>query len=368
MNENNIVTKNAEEGVVLELTKENFAEIILNFLGHKQKLQYNINNINFLLNKENLAQFDYLLSAKIEKEQYTHLNSFIVKLEYSDRTKRIIHGVNALETFLETRSIAPETITLEWKVILQYPNAVTMESQDIQLTFNISSKDNVDSLLLNVEHTNQSWGVEVLNLFKDHIDTIIQKKPIQVKIAEAIKSFIVPESLHGLVSFLAMFLLPMIIFSGILRHNDDYNIDTIASLIQVEKPSADPREFDLSLYLMEKNLDSDTNLSFIKSTEYKEILEQQILNNEENISLSIRRIVSAFGLIFTIIIISYLYVKQNHKYYGRKSFILLTNKAEQQYRDFIESKSKLEYFSLSALFFAITVGVIGNFIYQWIIQ
>lgn len=369
MNEN-VVTYNEHnpKGVVLTFSEENFASMILNFLGHKQKLQYIIRDTHFVIDKEILAQFHYLLVKKIEKEQFTHLNSFMVQLQYNDNTTRLIHGVEQLLSFLETQPLIPESITLSWKIILQFPNAATIESQDIEVTFNIDADDYYgDSIYLNVAHTNQSWGTEVLNLFKDHINTFIQKKPRQVKIAEVLKLFLVPRTLNELILVVGMILLPLLAYLDLSNTHDNTAIEQIVKMTHYENNVTVSKEFIISMYLIEKKIDKDINISSIQSPEYRKVVKDYIQKIDQQKHTKIKKIASVFFLLGGIITFAIFFLRQNKKYYQLKSFILLTDKAQITFKNFQDSKSKFEYFSITALLIGLLIGVIGNFIYQWLI-
>ena len=67
----------------LEFAEEYFADIIVNFLGSKEKVSYESDG-SFLLRINDLEQLHYLLEEKIAKEQYTYINNFLIRINYND--------------------------------------------------------------------------------------------------------------------------------------------------------------------------------------------------------------------------------------------------------------------------------------------
>jgi len=168
---NKIKKNEASNNVVLSLPENTFADMIVNFLGKKEKLSYK-KKTYFILNLNDITQFYYLLDEKIKKEQFTHLNYFSLIINYDDSTSREINTIERLEMFHETRNVVPVSISMSWNIILKFPNSETIENQKIDLLFNITDEIIDGTVSLDIQHTNPAWGVEVLNLFTDNIKKV----------------------------------------------------------------------------------------------------------------------------------------------------------------------------------------------------
>jgi hypothetical protein len=125
--------KNSELSVIL--SEQKFADMILNFLGKKEKLTYRLKETSFLMRQNDIEQFHYLLDAKISKEHHVHISHFSVNISYNDGSSREISGIDALNKFLETRDVTPSDVTMSWNIIIKYPKSETIENQRIQLSF-----------------------------------------------------------------------------------------------------------------------------------------------------------------------------------------------------------------------------------------
>jgi len=56
--------------------------------------------------------------------------------------------------------------------------------------------------------------------------------------------------------------------------------------------------------------------------------------------------------------------KRQVSFYGMKSFILISRRSEVEYEQFLRSKNKAEFYSISLILVSAFCGVLGNFIYQ----
>ena len=367
---NNPINKVENEKISFNLTQNNFADIILNFLGKKQKLLYTVENSNFKIERNDVEQFYYLLNEKIRKEHYTSVGYFSVNIIYTDSTQCEINGIEALEKFLETRDVIPRSIILSWNIILNFPENPTIENQKIEVSFNVSDDQN-NVIQLNIEHTNQAWGVEVLNLFKDHIQTIIIEKPKKLIVAEKINNF-----LNYRNTLLPLIVLPLILFTlmtfildddqirtpGIKKHA---SITSISQIIDAGIEDNNKIEMLLAIYLLDKQYHDINYFKNLSSQKLKQQLEK-IITNRTTAKNNLKSQIYSIGIFILGLIISLkLYVMQVMKFLKIKSFILTTSKAEKIHNEFYNSKSRIEYYSLSLIAISIICSVVANIIYQF---
>ncbi|POZ54015.1 hypothetical protein [Methylovulum psychrotolerans] len=209
--------KNSELSVIL--SEQKFADMILNFLGKKEKLTYHLKKTAFLIRQNDIEQFYYLLDSKIAKEHHVYIDHFSVNISYNDSTSREISGIESLNKFLETRDVIPSDVTMSWNIIIKYPKSDTIENQRVQLSFikgNNSDNYGNGEVLLVIEHTNQAWGVEVLNLFKDKIAELSIK---QTKKFNFIKSCMEIARVGGFYIMCFIVLISLVIMNDVSMSN-----------------------------------------------------------------------------------------------------------------------------------------------------
>lgn len=358
----NDIESNENRSLSIILKEEQIADIIINFLGKKEKLKYEEEK-QFILRINDIEQFYYLLDEKIKKEQYTNIKLFTVSFLFNDKTSRVINTIESLNKYLETRDVIPDVVTLVWHIIIQFPAVSTVETQKIELTFN--TKSDIGSVLLNIEHTNQSWGIEVLNLIKDKVLSVSIDKPKYVKNAQRFKEWFEFRNI-SIVILMSMLLITFMSIAGLIPSDDKYL--TIITSYNESKISKD--EFDNYMIIV-KNIDKeniiDTLNKYTSNTKTRSIVINDI--NKE-ISLSNRyRVKILIGLVSfsAILYLMYLYLNKYIKYHTQKSFILTTNRVISSFKDYTNIKKKIEFYSVSLVIFTVITGLIINLIWKFII-
>ena len=352
-----------EKGILINFNEKTFADMILNFLGTKQKLSYHIENEYFKVSNNDLAQFYYYLEQKIDKEQFTTVNNFSISILYNDNTKLEINGVKELLTVNETRDIIPVSIVMTWNIILQFPNKQIVENQIIDVSFNLLDKG-YGEILLNIEHTNQAWGTEVLYLFKDYIHKLIIPKSTQLKKIEKMRE-------RGI---LISLLVPLILFLGIMvyliesdqGYKSSNEIQGLSKIVDIGKQENNFEEILLSFYIIDKKCQTIECIEYVKSKALKKELKNYITTYESNIYNQMKIVFKLVGILVLFGLIVALYINQTFNYFKLKSFILLTEKAKLESKNFDSERSQIKYYSAMAFIIAVISSIVGSIIYKLI--
>lgn len=381
--------------VSLDIGEDYLADIIVNFLGAKEKLTFK-NDVAFIVGINDLEQFHYLLEEKIEREQYAHVNNFIVTVSYDDKTSRSISSIKALKVFLETRSVSPKQVTLEWHIVLSFPRRKIIETQKIELSFSPSNSPNHGYIRLVINHTNQAWGIEILNLFKNKLDEISIETPSIVRRSKTIIDNMIFSN------YMSVVIVILLISSLLLASGFMSSPDTPPSLPKPDKLSVvthsliegiysgnkkEAKEYEKGLFLLKNvhlsQLETSTKL-YIKNKkvktsilgyvngEYEEIdkKKKKILeDNEAKLTFTgvLWRIIFYAGILpfLSLYWLPKLYLQRTIIYYGTKSFLLLTPSSEKNYKTYLRKKRKVEYYTMSALLFAVVAGLITTVIMKF---
>lgn len=377
--------------VTLDIAEEYLADLIVNFLGAKEKLTYKDDKA-FKIRINDLEQFHYLLEEKIERGGYAHVNNFIITVSYNDdKTTRSITSIKALKEYLEIRSVTPSQVTLEWHIVLRFSNQNSITTQKIELSFSPHESPNHGDILLVINHTNQAWGIEILNLLKTKIIEIsIETPPIVRRSETIIKNMIFSNYMNVVISLLL--LTGLLVASGLLSSPDtapslpkpDKLSVVTHSLIEgyYSKSKKESKEYEKGLFLVKNihltQLESSTKL-YIKNEKVKSSILNYVNEEYEEINQKTEVVkkanenkLSFKGFLWRIIVygilIPYLglyffpklYLKRTIQYYGTKSFLLLTPNSEKEYQSYLNKKRKLEYFTVTALVFSIIAGLIAT--------
>lgn len=358
--------KAEENAIAINLEKDSFAKFILEFLGTKEKLAYET-YASFHLNHNEIEQFYYLLEAKVAKERNLILDHFFVNLIYDDNTRREFSGIENLKQFNETRYVNAVAITLTWNLVTGFPNAKTVENQVIELTFNTKKLEAKKEQALDegvikllITSTNQAWANEILNLFREQINNVIIRKSFVYKCFKTIT----------FVKFQSLMLFLMFIFMGLsmsmgtsenskrFKLGDQLSYQVGEMLIRRGEPYVDFFNFalyDLSIEQIKEVTEKDKNL---KSS----LLLQQLIQSKEMQDRKNMLFLSGFILSLLLAITFAIYPNYALKYYGSKSYVLVTRKAEQSRAEEIDSKSKVKFVSFTSFLGALVIGVLVNWI------
>jgi hypothetical protein len=357
----NLNESNSNNELSVILSHQRFAEMILNFLGKKEKLAYEIDKASFFIRLNDLEQFYYLLEAKTSKEQGVYLDHFLVTLSYNDGTKREINGIDSLNKFNETRDVTPIDVTMTWNIIIKYPNAETIENQKIEVTFikDSNKKDN-NKIILVIHHTNQAWGIEVLNLFKDKIKELTVSQSKKYKTSKKIFSILDSGS-----TFAPLMLAVFMLISAFSKDKEDslYYYNLLPYYINKQEFI----ETDISLYSIQ-HLNSDflrkTANEVIKSPKLKEVLIGVAEIKDSTKWMVLKKFLLNLFSVICPFLIMFSYFKKACSFYFMPSFIVINKRSESEYNEYKTGKNNTEFYSITFICFSIVTGIIVNYLYQ----
>ncbi len=356
-----MTNNNQHKEIAISLNGETLADIIINFLGKKERLTYSSDEY-FVLQHNDIEQFYYLIKEKISRENNVHLESFSVNFIYNDSTNRQINSIQALETFNETRDVIPHSTILTWHIITNHPEKNHIYTQKIEVllkTQDIKSQENKNSLIsISIESTNQSWANEILFIVQNHLKQITKRKNnkfiekiISIDIYDYAKTFF-----HSILTPILMIefflLLYILIESPMAIHNKISENKEI-----VERAS----EKDLIILTLH-NLDAVENAQITPKVKERII---EIKNDKNEIAnKNKRKLIVIFFSSIVVAILVYLWKIIATEFYQDKSFILITPKSKVEYEKFKDKKNRASYISLSVVITTIILGLIVNALYE----
>ena len=382
---NQIINDAENKALAFTIEQNDFANMILNFLGKREELEYMDSKNIFKISHNDLEQFYYLLKEKIEKESLSTITHFSLTIFYHDKTKKVIHGIESLNHFLETRNVTPVKILLSWNIILTFPTNNTIENQKIDIEYALNNDYNNRYIdypfiernhhntycFIKIDYTNPVWGNEVLNLFKEHHQSLIIEEEESLIISRKFLKKMTSEYII-LYFFLGIFLLAGFFFASSLKIIDisdnsltSPQVETVKKIRKISNEDKDNLDFLSTLTLIKD--ENTKEIEIIKNKEVKHILKTQIIENKKISTLKNRKILSVLGIIFGSYLIIFLLLKHNIKYYSKKSFILITTRAEKEYDIYNNSKNKLVHYSLAFLTISIIIGLVVNVLSNFMI-
>ena len=105
MSDNEVINLNdVNQTLSLDFSKNDFADLIINFLGAKERLTFHSED-PFLITLNDIRQFDLVLKEKINREKGVLLDSFIATVHYDDSTSRSVTSLSSVDKYLELRDV-----------------------------------------------------------------------------------------------------------------------------------------------------------------------------------------------------------------------------------------------------------------------
>lgn len=354
---NDVIEMKTTNDVSLPLDPETFSRVILDFLGRKENLSYKSRD-NFIINLEDISQFNHIVNGKISYQKNIVLDHFSVNLGYSDNTFRTINGQEALNKFLETRSIEATSVNLNWKIIIKFDNSPTVETQEINLLFvtNLdldyeSSKEEFSYIELSINHTNQSWALDILNAFKEKINELRLEPPKLKKKYSKIRNnpSYLTASLMVFMLLAIGLLLPLApeisqsLKQDLIRYtlNQDYKSENSKIISLLHVTALDKKDLkDL------KNNDKE--------------IEKIIFNNNKESALHM----FLFLFLIAVPFIFKKYINYSISYLNHKSFIIINNAGINQLKKYTDDKSKITYISFTIIVSSIIFSILASVIFK----
>ncbi|WP_411680437.1 hypothetical protein [Clostridium thailandense] len=338
----------AEKGYVrLPFTNAEFTEFITGLLGEPQSLDGVVLG-KFIIDASKVESLFYLINERANQNA-GKLISFTAKIAYNDKSAVTLNSLNDFITYNELKKVVPSVLHLSWTYLIQFPGKTVPEKQKIRLAFKTQAAYNkysafeyvagISSDILKggvveykIEHTYRSWGVDIENILVNQIKQIIENpRKIQQSIAKH----------KGKIAIISS----AAITSGILS----IPIRAIYHLQDKELSIANGKVKELGTNLNGK---LDYLINYIASSS----------QDKYSILLFSSAVVS---LIMFLFILFYIIDKLD---IGDISYILLTEESRKiKAQD--ECKEKKRWLMIiGTLIMGILTGVLGNFVYAYLIR
>jgi len=362
--EGELVSAVRSSDAALYLENSDFAKVILEFLGKKEQLSY-ASKHGFVATHNDIENFYFLLRDKIGKEQPFSISHFQVDINYNDNTTRSLSGIEGLSGFAETRDVSPESVVLSWNIIVKYPDAATVENQKISILLTRDSEDeDASDIFILIDHTNQVWAAEVLNLLKQQVKIISHRNSKKYDLARSARAF-----MKGRLGLMLIMLLVTYIsvFSMLANHSSHKIADDAEGrevILEVVKSGIEASDSQIALisvaFLGYGGMKEAA--SQIKNTE----LAGMVINAAESRKDGLIRTLSFIACVILLPAIIYMLLCEYVHRYQKTSHILLTRRSEKELAANRESQSRGRFISMSAILLSIGCGVIGNFVFQYV--
>lgn len=167
----NIKRSLGDKSIHVSIDTTRFAEILEDIVGHRETLSKEI-NADYILDVDGMVQYNDILLHKINMESRVTLQLFTADISYNDNSKRTINTIDSLKRVFEQRSVDVAAVELKWEVLVDLGTEHALQRQTVKLLLSVGDKTNnyLGRFNLVIEHTNQLWAVEVMNIFVNQFE------------------------------------------------------------------------------------------------------------------------------------------------------------------------------------------------------
>lgn len=194
-----ILPKESVSPILIPCPPENFAEFISKLLGKPQTIK-GIKFGVFDIGIDEIVRFYYLIEQRIGEQNKGNLVQFTASIKYNDGTSVDVNSIESLRTYAEVKPIVSTGITLTFIYVILFESRDIPEKQKIDIDIKTNSSSGQDdlpfimvdgiigpnimlrsegapgSISYRIEHTARTWGSDIENMLRDHIDSLISSK------------------------------------------------------------------------------------------------------------------------------------------------------------------------------------------------
>lgn len=171
-------------------------------LGNKKLIMGAIRG-SFDISRNEVENFHHLVTQRVKDQNEYSLQKFEVNIFYDDGSSIKLESMDEFRSYIETRALHPVTISFSWSYLLRFPESQNPEKQQVDIIVSSSlddketeSKIDDDSVRLSasthefmiknlkrdcgsisysIEHSRITWGIDLENTIRNHINKIIIK-------------------------------------------------------------------------------------------------------------------------------------------------------------------------------------------------
>jgi hypothetical protein len=178
----------SEKQIAIVISEERLADFITRLLGQSQKISKEFPVI-FHLDHEWFRNLHVLLMQRISRQNNYKLLQFSASIFFQDGLVRTLNSSEAFMAFVEIQPLLSIGCQMTWTFLVSFADKQVPEKQQIQITVMSTQKSDDDEILLlfgprigdnsgrfklEIDHTERTWGDDIIALLLAHINSHVQ--------------------------------------------------------------------------------------------------------------------------------------------------------------------------------------------------
>ena len=187
MNEHKLTNYETSGQVALPFNEDQFKDFIVSLLGKPQTISKSFNG-SFEIKKENLISLFELINQRVYQQNDSKLIQFRATIYYNDNTTTTLNGFEHLVHYNEHIPLVSRAVHLTWQYLVKFRDKSSFEKQEISISFvsddegpmpifdeNRTTHYYSSGVSFIISHTARTWGADIEALLTKHIDVLVKK-------------------------------------------------------------------------------------------------------------------------------------------------------------------------------------------------
>lgn len=332
----------AESSVALAVDKKKLGEFISGLLGQPQTLERKFDN-SFSADHHWFIHFFSLILQRIQQQNAPEPLAFEATIQYRDKIERKVTTWQAFQHFSETQNIVSIGAKFHLALLIQFPAKQIPERQELIISFDAGHNDRqifsenlvgresmLGSITVEIRHTERTWADDILRLIETEINAI-QVSEVRLK------------------KWLRRFFLPFMSLS--------FPLMLLASMLYAEWSKRAPRELAKEK-ILKLLINNKPDLQSLHAK--VDLLLAEALRGNDSKFVDVQILIYSFVFAAVVFFVGVSLARPN------PSFVVLSPAAAKNKVETLERLKRKNLWQLIAMVASIALGVVGNFVYDYI--
>lgn len=183
----------ANSVISIPVGKKDLGSFICDLLGQKQSLERTY-DIVFEVDHSWLMNLHDMIDQRISQQANSNLINFSAVVYFENGSKRTITTVEAFRSYHETKPNVSNGVKIVWEYLVQFPNRLHPEKQQISFSAQIYEKKQAESSMMferfgtnvlessrdsiinvQIDHTERTWGDDIENIISSCVSEVSQE-------------------------------------------------------------------------------------------------------------------------------------------------------------------------------------------------
>lgn len=183
--------ESSENLIMLPIRKEQIGDFVMSLLGQPQSIERETTGI-FKIDHRWIINLLQIVNQRITQQNESTVVDVLIEIGYFGNTKRVIHSLNELVHFEETRFLVTKYFSININYVVKFPRKQLPEKQQIYLYIDTEGLKIANSIVFpikiansfkgiiryRISSTERTWADDIDKIFDSEISKVLERKTI----------------------------------------------------------------------------------------------------------------------------------------------------------------------------------------------